>query len=60
MTVIEIEVIDLQGQTVLRRSEGVIPGINRISVDGAGLSRGIYTLRISDEGKTVTRKVVKG
>jgi len=60
MTVIEIEVIDFQGQTVLRRSEGVIPGINRISVDGAGLSRGIYTVRISDEGKTVTRKVVKG
>jgi len=33
--------------------------MNRISVDCSHLARGLYTLVLSQDGKTVKRKVVK-
>lgn len=56
---IDIELTDMQGRIVLMRTEEVIPGMNRINVDCYQLARGLYTLVLTQEGKTVKRKVMK-
>jgi hypothetical protein len=56
---VDIELADIQGRTVLKRTVEVLPGMNRISVDCFQLARGVYTLVLTQDGKTVKRKVVK-
>ncbi len=56
---IYIELADIQGRIVLKRTAEALPGMNRISVDCSQLARGLYTLVLSQDGKTVRRKVVK-
>ncbi len=56
---IYIELADIQGRVILKQTAEAVPGMNRISVDCAQLARGLYTLVLSQDGKTVKRKVVK-
>ena len=55
----EIELSDLAGRVVLRSAEGLVPGTNRITVDGSRLAGGAYMLRLTAGNKSFTRKVVK-
>jgi hypothetical protein len=56
----DIELTDLTGRVVLRSSEGLVPGTNRITLDGSRLAGGAYILRVSMGSKSMTMKVVKG
>lgn len=55
----DIELTDLTGRVVLRSAEGLVPGTNRITVDGSRLSAGAYILRVSMGSKSITMKVIK-
>ena len=55
----DIELTDLAGRVVLRLAEGLVPGTNRITVDGSRLGSGSYMLRVTTGKKSFTRKVVK-
>ena len=54
-----IELIDSGGRVVLRSLPGLAPGRNRIPFDCRHLASGVYTLRISLGGKSMSMKVVK-
>lgn len=56
----EIEFLDIQGRAVLRLSEGLVPGTNRIYVPCGNLQAGTYTLHISVGGKVGMIRAVKG
>jgi hypothetical protein len=56
----DIELADLTGKIMLRSSEGLVPGTNRITVDSSHLAAGAYILRVSMGSKSITMKVVKG
>jgi len=55
----DLELTDLTGRIVLRSSEGLVPGTNRITVDGSRMAAGAYILRVSMESKSFILKVVK-
>ncbi len=43
----DITLTDLSGRIVLRSSEGLVPGTNRITVDGSRLAGGAYMLSVT-------------
>lgn len=49
---------DLQGRTLIRRTEALTPGENRITLPVSQLAAGIYLLRAESEGKIGVKKVV--
>jgi hypothetical protein len=49
---------DLQGRTLIRRTEVLTPGENRIILPVSQLAAGIYLLRAESEGKVGVKKVV--
>jgi len=55
-----LELIDAGGRIVYRSTYELTPGINRIPVDCRRLAKGVYTLRLTSGGKTVSMKAVKG
>ncbi len=55
----DIELTDLTGRFVLRSAEGLVPGTNRITVDGSRLAAGAYILSVSTGGRSIAMKVVK-
>lgn len=55
----DIELTDLTGRVVLRSAEGLVPGTNRITIDGSRLAAGAYILRVSMGIKSITMKVIK-
>jgi hypothetical protein len=55
----DIELADLTGKIMLRSSEGLVPGTNRITVDSSHLAAGAYMLRVTTGNKSLTRKVLK-
>lgn len=55
-----IELFDSGGRLVMRRSPGLVPGLNRIPFDCRHIASGVYTLRINQGGKSIAMKVVKG
>lgn len=54
-----IELLDMNGRTVLLMSEDLLPGTNRIPVDCRNITAGIYTLRITAGGKVGMIRAVK-
>ena len=59
-TKVNAELIDLQGKHVKQNNYLVYPGVNSMRIENTGfLSPGIYTLRISDNEKVISRKVMK-
>ena len=54
-----IELTDIAGRVVQEFSEGLVPGTNRITVDGSRLAGGAYMLRVTAGKKSFTRKVVR-
>jgi hypothetical protein len=55
----DIALTDLSGRVVLRSSEGLVPGSNRITVDGSRLAGGAYMLSVTIGNKTLIMKVLK-
>jgi len=55
----DIELTDLTGRVVLKSAEGLVPGTNRITIDGSRLAAGAYILRVSMGSKSFTMKVIK-
>jgi hypothetical protein len=55
-----LELIDGSGRPALRMTHELTPGLNRIAVDCRHLAGGVYTLRITSGGKTISMKAVKG
>jgi hypothetical protein len=49
---------DLQGRTLIRRTEALTPGENRITLPVSQLAAGIYLLRAQSEGKVGVKKVI--
>ncbi|MGZ8540405.1 MAG: T9SS type A sorting domain-containing protein, partial [Chitinophagaceae bacterium] len=59
-SVITIELIDIAGRTVLSRKQIVYMGTNSMNLGNTQpLSSGIYTLRVINKDKFITRQVVK-
>lgn len=59
-SVISIELIDIAGRTVLSGKQMVYTGTNSINLGNTQpLSSGIYTLRVINKDKFITRQVVK-
>lgn len=56
---INISLADIQGRIVIKKTVEAFPGMNRISIECSQLARGLYTLVLTQEEKTVKRKVVK-
>jgi hypothetical protein len=54
-----IEIVDSGGRVALRRTPGLVPGRNRIPFDCRHLASGVYTLRISQGGRSISMKEVK-
>lgn len=55
----DIELTDITGRIVQRFSEGLVPGANRITIDGSRLAGGTYMLRVTTGNMSLTRKVVR-
>jgi hypothetical protein len=56
---VAIDLLDMSGKTVLSNEKIVYSGANSISLDTKALPHGVYTLRITNKDKQVTRKVIK-
>ncbi|TNF41323.1 MAG: T9SS type A sorting domain-containing protein, partial [Bacteroidetes bacterium] len=55
----DFELTDTGGRIVMRRSEELTPGRNMIQFDCRHLAAGVYNLRITYEGRSITRKVIR-
>ncbi|MCU0459925.1 MAG: C25 family cysteine peptidase [Bacteroidales bacterium] len=55
----DFELIDTGGRVLLRTSRELLPGRNRIPFNTRNFAAGVYTMRISYGGKTMTMKAVK-
>lgn len=55
----DFELTDTGGRVMMRRSMELFPGLNRIPFSSRHLAGGVYTLRISHGGKSMTIKAVK-
>jgi hypothetical protein len=56
----DLELIDSGGKIIFRSRYELTPGINRIPVDCHYVAGGVYTLRITSGGKSLSMKAVKG
>ena len=58
---IQIELFNLSGISVLKKSvEKGIPGTQELGLNAAGLSPGVYLLKISSQGKkSICQKIIK-
>jgi len=55
----DIELTDITGRIVQRFSEGLVPGTNRITIDGSHLAGGTYMLKVTTGNRSLIRKVVR-
>lgn len=55
-----LELIDTGGRIVFRSTYELTSGVSRIPVDCSHLAAGVYSLRLTFGGKTVSMKAVKG
>lgn len=56
----EVALLDASGRTVEQgRAFSVVDGSMQMAIDMSGLPAGVYTLRVLENGKVITRKVVK-
>ncbi len=55
----DIELIDITGRVMTRLSAGLSAGKNRITVNCSHLPPGVYTLRLTLEGKSISMRVVR-
>ncbi|MBS1654038.1 MAG: T9SS type A sorting domain-containing protein [Bacteroidetes bacterium] len=59
-TKINVDLIDLLGKSVKRKSYSVYNGTNSLSLENTDvLPEGIYTLRVENNGTIITKRVVK-
>jgi hypothetical protein len=57
---VTIELIDMSGKTVLSNKQMVYTGTNSINLANTqSLSSGIYTLRVANKDRFITKRVVK-
>jgi endonuclease I len=54
-----ISIIDITGKTVTQMTVALNAGNNQSSVSTEGLSKGVYTLKISGEQQLFTQKIIK-
>lgn len=57
---VNIELIDLNGKLVRREKQVVYAGVNSLQLaDTDGLAAGLYTLRVTNNGQVLTKRVMK-
>ncbi|MGZ5134924.1 MAG: T9SS type A sorting domain-containing protein, partial [Flavitalea sp.] len=56
---VTIELTDMIGNTIVSNKKVVHAGSNSIQIDTQSLASGVYTLKLYNKDKTVTRRVIK-
>lgn len=56
---LEVRMVDIHGKIVYRRRFETQAGSQELSVETSGLAAGMYILQLDQDGRTVSRKVVK-
>ncbi len=54
-----VSIIDMNGKQMLTRTVSVIPGVNNLNIDAAGLAAGTYVVKVQMSGEVVVNKFNK-